>query len=204
MYLELGNMKPTNVYFNMMQTLVPRPIAWVLSENETGDFNLAPFSYFNAISSDPPLIMISVGKKPDGSNKDTRVNIENRNEFIVHIAHDELITPLNQSSESLSAGESEVKKLALDTTDFEGARLPRLKQCRIAYACECYQIHEIGNTPQTIIYGKVNSIYIDDQITSTTGKGYLKVHADKLRPIARLGANEYMEFGKIIHLVRPR
>jgi flavin reductase (DIM6/NTAB) family NADH-FMN oxidoreductase RutF len=67
-----------------------------LSENENGGFNLAPFSYFNAVSSDPPLLMLSVGKKPDGSPKDTRVNIEQRSRFVIHIAHRELVDPLGR------------------------------------------------------------------------------------------------------------
>ena len=67
MILDLSELKPAQVYFQMIQTLVPRPIAWVLSEIEQNKYNLAPFSYFNAVCSDPPLIMLSVGKKPDGS-----------------------------------------------------------------------------------------------------------------------------------------
>jgi flavin reductase (DIM6/NTAB) family NADH-FMN oxidoreductase RutF len=204
MYIELEKLKPVSTYFLITQTLIPRPIAWVLSENKNKTYNLAPFSYFNAISSNPPLIMFSIGKKPGGTNKDTRVNIEARNEFIVHIAHKELTVPLNQSSETLPAEISELDKLDIETTDFTGSRLPRIKQCRVAYACECYQIHEIGDTPQTVIYGKVNTIYIDDSITSSDKKGRLKVHAEKLDPVARLGANEYMESGDIIQLVRPR
>lgn len=203
MYLELDKLKPAHIYFQMVQTLVPRPIAWVLSENKNKSYNLAPFSYFNAVSSNPPLIMLSIGKKPDGSNKDTGVNIKTRNDFVVHIAHRELLESLNQSSESLAAEVSELDKLGIETISFKGSRLPRIKQCRVAYACECYQIQEIGDTPQTIIYGKVNTIYINDAITSTNEKGHIKVHADKLAPIARLGANEYMEFGNIVRLDRP-
>lgn len=203
MYLDLTQLKASQIYFHMMQTLIPRPIAWVLSENKTHSYNLAPFSYFNAVCSDPPLIMLSIGVKPDGSPKDTRVNIEERKNFIIHIAHRDLLGPLNESSASLPANESEVEKLGLATCAFEGSQLPRLEQCRIAYACECYQLQQLGDTPQTIIYGKVNSIYIDDAITSTNDKGHLKVHADKLDVIARLGANEYMQAGDIIHLKRP-
>ena len=204
MNLDLSELKPAQVYFHMIQTLIPRPIAWVLSENEQHSYNLAPFSYFNAVCSDPPLIMLSVGKKPDGSFKDTRVNIEQREDFVVHIAHREVLDELNKSSATLPANVSELDQLGIETTDFAGSRLPRIKACKIAYACECYQIHELGSTPQSIIYGKVKYLYIDDEITSTNDKGRLKVHADRLEPISRLGANEYMSFGKIIKLARPK
>ena len=204
MYIELDELSPGQVYIRMIQTLIPRPIAWVLSEIEQGKYNLAPFSYFNAVCSDPPLIMLSVGKKPGGSFKDTRVNIEQRKDFVVHIAHREVLQDLNQSSATLDANISELDLLGIETTRFEGSRLPRIKACKLAYACECYEIHELGSTPQSIIYGKVNRIYIDDDITSINEKGRLKVHADKLEPIARLGADEYMSFGEIISLARPK
>ena len=203
MIIDLEELSPSQVYFTMIQTLVPRPIAWVLSEIEPGKFNLAPFSYFNAVCSDPPLIMLSVGKKPDRSFKDTRVNIEQRRDFVVHIAHRELLEDLNQSSATLDADVSELDLLGLETIPFEGSRLPRIEACRIAYACECYEIHELGSTPQSIIYGRVNHIYIDDAITSTTETGRMKVHADKLEPVSRLGADEFMSFGEIIRLARP-
>ena len=204
MIIDLSELKPAQVYFQMIQTLIPRPIAWVLSEIEQGRYNLAPFSYFNAICSNPPLIMLSIGKKPDGSFKDTRVNIEQRRDFVVHIAHSEVLEDLNQSSATLDADVSEIEQLGIETTGFAGSRLPRIKTCKIAYACECYDIHELGSTPQSIIYGKVNHIYIDDDITSTNDKGRLKVHADKLKPVSRLGADEFMSFGEIIHLNRPK
>ena len=204
MILDLSALKPAQVYFHMIQTLVPRPIAWVLSEIKQDRYNLAPFSYFNAVCSDPPLIMLSVGKKPDGSFKDTRVNIEQRRDFVVHIAHSDMLQDLNQSSATLDADISELDQLGIETTMFEGSRLPRIRACKVAYACECYQIHELGSTPQSIIYGRVNHIYIDDDITSVNEKGRLKVHADKLEPIARLGADEYMSFGDIIRMNRPK
>ena len=188
----------------MIQTLIPRPIAWVLSEIEQDRYNLAPFSYFNAVCSDPPLVMLSVGKKPDGSFKDTRVNIEQRRDFVVHIAHRDMLQDLNQSSATLDADVSELDQLGIETTAFEGSRLPRIEACRIACACECYEIHELGSTPQSIIYGRVRHIYIDDGITSVNEKGRLKVHADRLAPVSRLGADEYMGFGEIICLARPK
>jgi flavin reductase (DIM6/NTAB) family NADH-FMN oxidoreductase RutF len=204
MILDLSQLKPAQVYFHMIQTLIPRPIAWVLSEIEQDRYNLAPFSYFNAVCSDPPLIMLSIGKKPDGSFKDTRVNIEQRKDFVVHIAHSDMLEDLNQSSATLDADISEVNRLGIETTEFTGSRLSRIKACKVAFACECYQIHELGSTPQSIIYGKVSHIYIDDDITSTSEKGRLKVHADKLKPIARLGADEYMGFGDVIRMTRPK
>ena len=203
MYIDFNELSPNQIYITTTQTLIPRPIAWVLSENAQGRYNLAPFSYFNAVCSDPPLILVSVGKKPDGSFKDTRVNIEHRDDFVVHIAHQELMEPLNQSSATLPAEISEVDQLGLSTTEWPGSRLPRLTECRIAFACERYQIHEIGGTPQSLILGLVKGVYVDDAITSRDAKGRLKVHAERLNPIGRLGAGEFMIFGEVRRLARP-
>ncbi len=204
MHIDLSLISPSEVYFNIIQTLVPRPVAWVLSENAGGSHNLAPFSYFNAISSDPPMLMISVGKKPDGSPKDTHVNIEARREFVVHIAHREMLEAMNQSSATLPAEVSELDASGLDTVPLPGSRIPRIAGTRVAFACVCHEIHEIGNTPQAMILGKINGIYIADEVTSVAAKGRLKVHADRLNPVARLGASEYMACGEIITLARPR
>ena len=114
-----------------------------------------------------------------------------------------MLQALNDSSATLDADTSELDQLDIETAAFEGSRLPRIKVCRIAYACECHEIHELGNTPQSIIYGKIRQIYIDDAIARVNEKGRLKVQAEKLDPVARLGADEYMSFGKVINLKRP-
>ncbi|MCP3664451.1 MAG: flavin reductase family protein [Gammaproteobacteria bacterium] len=203
MDIDLTTLSSSEIYFTMTQSLVPRPIAWVLTENEAGDFNLAPFSYFSAVSSDPPLIMISLGKKPDGSPKDTRVNIEQRNNFVVHIPSRTDLQGVNDSSATLPEGVSEVEKLGLELTVFEGSPLPRLAQCRIAMACERYEIKEIGDTPQTLIFGLIKQLYIDDRIVTQDAKGRLKISARELDPLGRLGASEYLGMGEVISLVRP-
>ncbi len=203
MDIDLTTLSSSEIYFTMTQSLVPRPIAWVLTENEAGDFNLAPFSYFSAVSSDPPLMMISLGKKPDGSPKDTRVNIEQRKNFVVHIPSRTDLQGVNDSSATLPEGVSEVEKLGLELAGFEGSPLPRLAQCRIAMACERYEIKEIGDTPQTLIFGLIKQLYIDDQIVTQDAKGRLKISARELDPLGRLGASEYLGMGEVISLVRP-
>ncbi|MEH6650716.1 MAG: flavin reductase family protein [Motiliproteus sp.] len=204
MNLDLANLSPSEVYFSMIQTLVPRPIAWVLSENAQGRYNLAPFSYFTAVSSSPPLLLISVGKKPDGSHKDTRANIEQRKHFVIHIPSREQLEAMNQSSANLPAEISEVDELDLETTEFEGFSLPRLKQARVAFGCECYEIHNIGDTPQSMILGRVTHLYIDDSVIELDAKGRFNVDAVKLDPVARLGASQYMACGEILNIKRPQ
>jgi len=203
MYLELSELTPGQVYGHMIQTLLPRPVAWVLSQNANGSLNLAPFSYFNAVCSDPPLVMLSIGKKPDGSEKDTRVNIRDRKHFVIHIAHREMAEAVTASSATLPAGESELERLGLQTAVFEGSPLPRLVDCRIAYACERYEIRELGPQAQALILGRVNRLFIDDAVLVADAKGRVKVAAERVDPIGRLGGSEYVTFGELLNIPRP-
>ena len=203
MYFDLAELSPNQAYFTMTQTIVPRPVAWVLSENASGDFNLAPFSYFNAVCSDPPLVMLSIGRKPDGSPKDTRVNIEQRGHFVIHIAHREQAQPMTESSATLDYGDSEVARLGLQTVPFQGFTLPRLKDCRVAFACERYEIREIGNAKQTLLLGLVRAIYVDDAAVTTDAKGRTKIDATRIDPLGRLGGGEYSTMEGIVNVPRP-
>ncbi len=203
MILDLDELSPAQAYFQMIQTLVPRPIAWVLSEHANGGLNLAPFSYFTAVCAEPPLVMISVGHKPDGALKDTRANIEARGDFVIHIAHRELLEVMNASSATLPADVSEIEQLGLQTVPFAGSRLPRLAAARVAYACSLYEIQEIGPGKQSLIIGQVKQIYLDDAIVDTSVAGRIRVDAGRLDPIARLGASEYAMLSDIVRLKRP-
>ena len=203
MYVNLDALSPNQVYFSIIQTLIPRPIAWVLSENADGGLNLAPFSYFNAVCSDPPLVMLSIGRKPDGSPKDTRVNIEQRERFVIHIAHRELAKQVTESSATLDYGDSEVARLGLETVPFEDFALPRLACCRVAYACERFEIREIGNNRQSLVFGRVRALYVDDAAVVTDAKGRTRYDAGVIDPLGRLGGGEYSTMEGIIDVPRP-
>ncbi len=201
MQIDLSTLRPVEAYALMTQTIIPRPIAWVLSENEDKSFNLAPFSYFNALSSDPPMIMISIGLKPDGDIKDTRKNIEQRHHFVVNIAHKELAEPLTASSASMPADVSEVEALNLAVTPMPGTSVPRLSDCRIAYSCELDSVHMIKD--QAIVFAQLKNLYIADDVVGEDAKGRLKVIADSVDALGRLGGGEYVTAGDTITIERP-
>ncbi len=203
MHIDLSTLSPNQVYFSMIQSVLPRPIAWVLSENENSSYNLAPFSYFNAVCSNPPMIMLSIGKKPDGSIKDSRVNIEARKQFVVHIAHREMAKHVTATSASLPAGESELEKEGLEIAPFEDFRIPRLADCRIAFACEYDTTHELGPDKQGMILATVKHIYLSDDVATHDGKR-LVINPAAVDPIARLGGNDYTTFGEVITVPRPK
>ncbi|WP_111495810.1 MULTISPECIES: flavin reductase family protein [Marinobacter] len=203
MIIDFTEMPSDRVYHCMTQSLIPRPVAWVLSENPEGDYNLAPFSFFTAVTSNPPLIMLSVGRKPDGDFKDTRVNIEERKKFVIHIAHDELARTMTETARSLPHGVSEVAQNDLKTVPFDGFDLPRLADCKIALACELYQLQELGPNRQSVIFGQVSQLYVDDAAATRDEKDRFRIDAEAIQPIGRLGGSEYMTFGEILSIPRP-
>ncbi len=173
----------------------------MLTENEDKSYNLAPFSYFNGLASDPPMIMLSIGLAPDGSIKDTRANIESKKEFVLHIAHREMAEPMTKSSATMPRNESEIDMLGLKLTDMPGSELPRLADCRIAYACELDSIHMIKE--QAIIFAALKHLYVDDAVTGKDAKGRMCVNAVEVDPLGRLGGGEYIGAGELIYVERP-
>jgi len=193
-------------YHLLTQTVVPRPIAWVLSENEDNSVNLAPFSFFNAICSEPPLLVISIGKKATGEAKDTRRNILSGRDCVIHIASVAHANAVSLSATDLQYGDSEVKHGQLAVTEFPGCPLPRLRDCHIAYHCRLYDSHEIGPHQQAIIYVEVLQLYVkDDVITHSehNGKQRYTIDTQKVDPLARLGGATYADLGNLITVERP-
>jgi len=186
----------------MTQTIIPRPIAWVLSKNNDNTLNLAPFSYFNAVCSNPPLMMLSMGKKPDGSSKDTVTNLQVGAECIVHIAHAQQAEQVTGSAATLNYGESEIDANNIPLVTHNNWPLQRIKDCPIAYLCKVHSRQEIGNTPQQLIFLEALSLYIDDAAVSDIN-GRLEVDASRINPLARLGASQYANLGKVFTKNRP-
>jgi len=204
MNLNFSEFSQNQRYHLMTQTIIPRPIAWALTDSNNGQLNLAPFSYFTAVSSSPPILMISVGNKPNGDKKDTLVNVVHNKKMVIHIASENDANIVTQTAETLPHGESELTKSALKTVDFDNFSLPRLAQCDIAYGCELYEIKELGDVPQSLIFLEVKQIYINDNVIELDEKQRIKVHADKVKPLARLGGGEYAAISKPFSLARPK
>ncbi len=203
MNIDLAQQTPARIYSTMAQTIMPRPIAWVLTENSDRGFNLAPFSYFAPLSSDPPLIMISISKKPDGTLKDTRANIIERKDFVLHIPSWDQLESMNASAATLQAGVSEVTDLGIELTDFEGSRLPRIKNSRVAMACKLDEIKEIGSGPYAMVIGKINHIYLSDEAVIEQTEDKIRISPEILDPVGRLGGPQYLKLEKIVTLARP-
>lgn len=209
MIIDFDQLEPSQRYFAMVQAIIPRPIAWVLSDNGVSagaPYNLAPFSFFTGVCSDPPLLMLSIGKKAAGGEagqvKDTRLNIHKRSHFVVHMASTAQMQALNQSAATLAHGDSELHLAGLATVPFAGFALPRLRDCTIAMGCSLYRMDEIGHSAQAVVYGKIETFFVDDALL-IPHENRLIIDPHKLDPLARLGGNEYAQLGEVMTLRRP-
>ncbi|EGA70477.1 hypothetical protein VISI1226_00390 [Vibrio sinaloensis DSM 21326] len=203
MNIELSTLAPTQIYHLMTQTVIPRPIAWVLTDSGKQNFNLAPFSYFAPVSSNPPLMMISVGKKPSGEVKDTTRNVLETGKLVIHIANVGQAEQVTQSAATLDHGESEVVASDIELVEFDGFELPRVKDCPVAFGCTLYEVQEIGATPQSLIFAEINTVYIDPEVIGDRSDR-LVVESLKVNPLSRLGGNDYSVLERTFSVARPK
>ncbi len=208
MQINYKDLNPIAVYHLMTQSIVPRPIAWILTENEGTDsanrYNLAPFSYFNAVASAPPTVMISIGTQADSSQKDTLANIERTENMVIHIASASHTDALNKSSATLGYGDSELVHSSLSTCAIEDFPLPRVTNAKIALACTLDHIHNINQSTQSLVFAQIQTAFYADEIVTKDHKGRLKIDIPALDPLARLGGNEYAYLGEYLNRPRPK
>ena len=160
--------------------VVPRPIAWVTSVGEQGVVNLAPFSFFNGIGSDPLLIMLSIAKNSQGLLKDTGRNILWKKEFVVNFVTEDLLNEMNLSAADFPPDESELVATGLATVDSVKIGVPRVARAKVQFECRLYQEVPIG--AYTMIIGEVVMFHVADELIDA------KLHINGFAPIGRLGS----------------
>lgn len=202
MHIDAKSMETSDLYHLMTQTVVPRPIAWVLTDSGDHNYNLAPFSYFTPVSSHPPLLMISVGKKPNGEPKDTIRNALAQKKLVIHIASVGEAAAVTATAATLEHGDSEVTQNQLELVEFQDFELPRLQNCAVAFGCTLYQTQEIGEAPQTLMFAEIDKIYVNPQVVDDA-QTRLKIDALALDPLSRLGGGEYATLERTFTITRP-
>lgn len=204
MRIDCHELNPTQNYHLLIQSIIPRPIAWILTANDAsaGGFNLAPFSFFTPVCSNPPTFVVSMGKKPSGEQKDTFVNLQRDGRCVVHIAALEQIEALNSSSATLAYGDSEIDQLGLELLAQGDTELPRLKETPIAFNCRFSQCVDVGANNQHVVFLEADSVVVSDDVVAATDPR-LVIAADKLNPLSRLGGADYAALGELIKLPRP-
>lgn len=182
-------------------SIIPRPIAFVTSQNKNGVLNAAPFSFFNIVNNAPPMISISV-QRAGGKRKDTALNIEEVGEFVVHITDENNVENVNITAAQLNPEENELDHTKFTLVDSENITVPGIKEAKIRLECKLNQIVEIGSKDDgaDLIIGEVVMYHIDEHIYF----GDSKIDALKLEPVARLAGNDYAKLGDTFTIERPK
>jgi flavin reductase (DIM6/NTAB) family NADH-FMN oxidoreductase RutF len=198
---DFAKLSVREIYRILVASIVPRPIAFVTTMDENGVTNLAPFSFFNGVSSNPPYVVFSVARTPQGEKKDTLRNVEKLREFVVNTAEEGFVDQVNAASEAFPYGISEIEKVGLNVLPSTWVKPPRIAEAAIQMECRLEQIVEIGADEPggaSLVIGKVLGIHVADRVL-TNGE----IDYEKLKPVARLGRDEWLRGGEVFRLRRP-
>ena len=149
---ELPQSEVSRLIFNLV---VPRPIAWITTLSEGGVVNLAPFSFYSAITTKPPLLMVSIGKRRDGSLKDTLRNIKRSGEFVVNLVDESMLEKMHLSGKDFPPDVSEAQELGVELEPSISVKPPRVKASPASMECVVREILELGSTPMGVVIGEV-------------------------------------------------
>ncbi len=182
---------PARAVYNLLIGLVaPRPIALVTSMDEEGRMNAAPFSSYNYLCTDPPVVGIGVMNRP-GEHfvpKDTARNIRRTGEFVVNVVTEDLLRHMNVCATDFPADVDELEMAGLETAASTHVKVPRIAQAHAALECKEFQTIEIGRS--RIVMGRVVGFYIEDQYVDPAGPYVL---AEELHAMGRMnGLGSYV------------
>jgi len=188
-------------YFLMTSSIVPRPISLVSTVSISGILNVAPFSFFTGISTAPPTICFSTGyQRGDQYKKDTLVNIEETGEFVVNMVTEDIVVPANEAATEFPPHINEFDEAGLTALASEKILPPRVKESPINIECKRNQIIYIGEKKAggaALIVGEIVLFHVADFLLKDG-----QVDMERLKPLGRLGGNDYATLGRIFSLSR--
>ncbi|MEM7034786.1 MAG: flavin reductase family protein [Chloroflexota bacterium] len=190
---------PANDAYRLLTSaVIPRPIAWVATMSKSGIANLAPYSFFNAVHGQPPMVIFSVGGGRNGI-KDTLRNIQETEEFVVHILDEPLAEAMNETAGNwaFEVDEFEVAKLA--SVPSVDVKPPRVAEAPIAMEGKLTQLIPIAEGSGTLVLGEIIRFHIKESILTTEGL----VDPNKIAFVSRLGGNDYGRNTEVFSMQRP-
>jgi len=188
-------------YRLLIGSIIPRPIAFVTTLSREGVLNGAPFSYFNIVSANPPLVSVSI-QRSAGKRKDTARNIIDSKEFVIHIVDQDNVGKVNETAASLPPDQSEIVLANLTPAASEKIAVPGVKEAKIRMECileGCVELGDSDSPSCDLIIGKVVQIHIENEIYENG-----KINPRSLAAVSRLAGNDYAAIGEIFEIERPK
>lgn len=200
MRFNLKEVGPQNAYKLLAATVMPRPIAWVVSQDREGRVNAAPFSFFNVMGSNPPTIVLGVMADPEKGLKDTSRIILETGEFVVNLVPERMVAAMNLTAVDAPAGVDELALAGLSVTPSELVAPPRVTDSPVAF--ECRMTHQIETGPnQMLIVAEVLIVHLDDDCVLDAERAH--VDTPKLDLVARSYGSDYVRSRDVFQMARP-
>jgi flavin reductase (DIM6/NTAB) family NADH-FMN oxidoreductase RutF len=204
MKIDPATLSADAAYYWQAATILPRPIAWTSTLNEDGSANLAPFSFFTGVSSDPPTCLICVSRKkkqPDGTRppKDTWRNIARTGEYVIHVVNDALAHQMNATSREFPYGTDEFAAAGVSKAPSERVAPPRIAEAPVAMECRLDRIVEVGRAGTAIIIGEILLWHVQDELLVEG-----RIDMGRLDAVGRLGGPHYARTRDRFDMTRPK
>ena len=197
--IEPSALTERDTYKFLIGSIVPRPIAFVTTRN--GDvINAAPFSYFNVVTSNPPLVSVSIQRK-DGVMKDTARNALATKELVIHIVDETNVVDVNETAANLAADESELTRTTFTIQPSEVIATPGIREAKIRFECVLHQhvpIEHEGKKTADLLIARVVRFHIDRELYE-----HGRIDARQLAPVSRMAGNSYATLGELFDVKRP-
>jgi len=200
--IKFSDKTPVERYHLLVQSVIPRPIAWMSTVDEDGSINLAPYSFFAPVCSAPPTVVVSMGQKSAGTEKDSYRNLRRSGWCVVNIADATQIDAVNMSSATLAAGISETQSFDIAVAPVSDWPVPKVAAAPVAFLCRYQQQVDLGNNPQHVVFLEVERMYIDEAVIDLSADR-LQLLSEMINPLARLGGTEYAALGERSRRQRP-
>lgn len=200
MHFDFSETEGALRYKLMSSAIVPRPIAWVTTCSPQGERNAAPFSFFNMMGAWPPLVVLGIMRRPDGSHKDSAANILETGEFVVNLVSEADAVRMNATSIDAPPGFDELAAADIATADSVGVAPPRIASAPVAMECVLEHVHEAGRS--SIVIGEVKHFLVGDAFLD---RDTMRLDTPAMELVARLhGADWYLRTTDRFSLKRPK
>jgi flavin reductase (DIM6/NTAB) family NADH-FMN oxidoreductase RutF len=199
MELDLEGKHASRGYAMLVSLVTPRPIAWVTTVDENGLVNAAPFSFFNALGGNPPIIGFAPGDRDDGTPKDTARNIRRTHEFVVNLVDEATAEAMNKTSASLPYGVSELESAGLTAVKSSVVAPPRIGEAPASLECKEWGTLQIGGN--RVVIGLVRRVHVRDSLIDPVK---LRIKAEDFHVIGRMSSPDwYCRTRDRFEMVRP-